>query len=495
DSLAQAERWSRDFTLNGLRHALREVIACFPVYRSYVDGVVKSSDRISIQRAVRRARTRNPLLGRAVFDFIRDTLLLRDPPSGPASDEYRAAQQQFVGKFQQLTPPVMAKGCEDTSFYVYNRLISLNEVGGDPARFGWAPDRVHQFLGERAEKSPGGLSPLATHDTKRGEDVRARLNVLSERPAEWGRRLAKWRELNRVHKVDLGDELLAPDPNEEYLIYQTLIGTRPLASDDDVGYVARIAAYMNKAVLEAKVHSSWINPEPEYLDAVKRFVEAILDPAQSGEFLAELDAFVAIIARYGMVNSLAQTLVRCTGPGVPDFFQGTELWDLSLVDPDNRRPVDFSIRAEWLRSLDIGRVDLADLVANMADGRIKLFLISRALRARRDNASLFAAGKYVPLTVIGAKANHVFAFLRVHDSASALVVVPRLLGGLNSGDSSLSESSIWGDTAIVLPPEMARYRWTNVFTDELILPTPSFSIDQILHVLPVALLTTRNNQM
>jgi len=436
------ERWSRDFTLNGLRHALREVIACFPVYRSYVNGEVKQTDRVAIQRAVRRARTRNPLLGRAVFDFIRDTLLLRDPPSGPASEEYRTAQRRFVGKFQQLTPPVMAKGCEDTAFYVYNRLASLNEVGGDPARFGWAPERLHRFLSERAERFPAGLSPLATHDTKRGEDVRARLNVLSEVPAEWGRRIGKWRELNRVHKTDLADDVIAPDPNEEYLLYQTLVGTRSVlpGAGFHPDYVARITGYMNKAVQEAKVHSSWINPDPEYQDAVNRFVEAILDPGRSAEFLADLDEFVSTIARVGMVNSLAQTLVRCTAPGVPDTYQGTELWDLSLVDPDNRRPVDFETRAEMLRALDAGDADpmgrVRDLAGNMADGRVKLFVLSRVLRARRDYVDLFAAGKYVPLAVDGEKATHLFAFLRANDRAAALVVVPRLNWDLNPGDGS-----------------------------------------------------------
>jgi len=490
DRLAQSERWSRDLTLNGLRHALREVLASFPVYRSYVDGGVHPGDKRVIERAVRRARAGNRLLGRAVFDFIRDTLLLRDPPTGPAADEYRAAQKRFAGKFQQLTPPVMAKGCEDTAFYVYNRLVSLNEVGGDPARFGRPPDTVHRFLQDRAARFPRGLSPLATHDTKRGEDVRARLNVLSEIPAEWGRRLARWRELNRSHKTDLGDGDFAPDANDEYLLYQTLVGTHP-GSPEEMGdaFRARIVEYMDKAVKEAKVHSSWITQEPEYHAAVARFVEALFDPGRSAEFLADLTAFAATVARTGMINSLAQTLFRCTAPGTPDTYQGTEFWDLTLVDPDNRRPVDYVRRREVLNSFAAGDRDplarARDLAARMTDGRIKLFTIAKAHRARRDHPDLFATGDYVPVPAAGPAADHVFAFLRTHESQAALVAVPRLVAGPAQPSSPFGLPD-WKDTVLRIPGPSPP-SWTNVFTGETVRRSEDIPVRAALASFPVAL--------
>ena len=498
DRLAQAERWSRDFTLNGLRHALREVVACFPVYRSYVNGGVHDTDRIYIQRAIRRARLRNPLLGRAVFDFIRDTLLLRDPPSGPASEEYRAAQKRFAGRFQQLTSPVMAKGLEDTAFYVYNRLVSLNEVGGEPSRFGWPPDRVHRYFRERAEAYPAALSPLSTHDTKRGEDVRARINVLSELPDEWGRRVHRWADLNRRHKVEVDEGVTAPDPNEEYLLYQTLVGAWPLGPVVGEGlraFVDRIKAYINKALHEAKVHTSWINPDAEYDAAVAEFVERILDPDRSGEFLADLRDFQRTVSHYGMFNSLAQTLVRCTAPGVPDTYQGTELWDFSLVDPDNRRPVDYDLRARLLGELDERaagdrRALVRDLLDRKDDGRVKLYTVSRALRVRRERPDLFATGGYTPVPAAGTKADNVFAFLRTTDSAAVLVAIPRMVVELlGTGAGTPVGPRVWGDTVLRLPEGLSGRPWENVFTGERIaggeLPAVSVFAEY-----PVALLVT-----
>lgn len=499
DRLAQRERWSRDFTLNGLRHALREVIAFFPVYRSYVNGGVRDADLPVILRSVLRARRRNALLGRQVFDFIRDTLLLKDPPSGPASEEYRAQQRRFAGKFQQVTAPVMAKGFEDTSFYVFNRLVSLNEVGGDPDHFGWPPAKVHEFMAQRLARFPAALSPLATHDTKRGEDTRARINVLAEVPGEWGEHLNRWAAMNRRHKVEVEEGVLAPDPNEEYLLYQTLLGAwpvEPYSEDDYRTFIDRIKAYMNKALHEAKVHTSWINPDPAYDAAVAEFVGRILDPqTASGDFLDDFRAFQRKVSHYGMFNSLAQTLLRVTAPGVPDTYQGTELWEFSLVDPDNRRPVDYAARERLLRALDEGAArspgDLTrDLLARKEDGRVKLYVLSRALRFRREHSVLFSEGCYVPIEASGAKADHVFAFVRRHADRIVLIAVPRITTRLTPSDAAPVGHAVWEDTTLRLPEVGGRGEWANVFTGgRLSAGGNALMVRDVFADFPVALLT------
>lgn len=498
DRIAQSARWSRDFTLNGLRHALREVIACFPVYRSYVTESVGEADRPVILRAIARARSRNPLLGRAVFDFIRDTLLLKDPLSGPATAEYRAAQRRFAGKFQQVTAPAMAKGFEDTALYVYSRLISLNEVGGDPARFGRTPNEVHHFLRARGERFPGGLLPLSTHDTKRSEDVRARINVLSEMPHAWVAHVTRWMELNRPLKLDLGEGQLAPDANEEYFLYQTLVGAWPLDGLSDherAGFVERIQAYFNKALHEAKVHTTWMNPNPEYDTAASEFVARILDPGLSAHFLADFESFHRIVGRVGMFNSLSQTLIRLTAPGVPDTYQGTELWDFSLVDPDNRRPVNYGLLIRTLAELDqrAERDPLAlarELVGSLEDGRIKLYLVSRALRYRKRHHELFARGHYVPIDLTGRQAGHAFCFMRSHGDRCALVLAPRCMAEMVAQSRASTGNEPWEDTAVALPQDTKAKRWLNVLTGETVNASPRnhLALSSVLSGFPVALL-------
>ena len=488
DRHAQTGRWSRDFTLNGLRHALREVIACFPVYRTYIDGGVRDADRPVILRAVRRARARNAVLGRHVFDFIRDTLLLKDPPTGPATDEYRAAQRRFAGKFQQVTSPVMAKGFEDTAMYVFNRLASLNEVGGEPDRFGRPPADVHAAFRERAERSPGGLSPLSTHDTKRGEDVRARINVLSELPDEWAARVARWAALNQTHKVEVEEGVVAPDANEEYLLYQTLVGAWPATGDPPAEFVGRIQAYMNKALHEAKVHSSWINPDADYDTAVATFVARILDPGPSGEFLADFVPFQRRVSHIGAWNSLAQTLVRCTAPGVPDTYQGTEIYDFSLVDPDNRRPVDYAARERMLSVLDNKSATIREMIDAKEDGRIKLLIVSRALRLRRDWPEVFS-GAYEPLETVGLQADHIFSYARTAGDRVVLIAVPRLVVGLLKGQNGVPTwPTEWGDTAIRLPDQWRGREWENVFTGEKLTAGTALAAGDVFASFPVALL-------
>lgn len=499
DRLAQAGWWSRDFTLNGLLHALEEIIACFPVYRSYVSEEAGPVDRVVIHRAARRARAMSPLLGREVFNFICDTLVLKDPPDGPASDEYRAAQRQFAGKFQQLTAPVMAKGVEDTALYIFNRLVSINEVGGEPSHYGRTPAAVHAFLANRAQKTPGSLSPLSTHDTKRGEDVRARLNVLSETPDEWSRRLELWSRLNARHKVEIEEGLIAPDPNEEYLLYQTLVGTLLCGSNIDCSdeeYIKRIQAYMLKAIREAKVHSSWINPADDYDAGVSRFVASILNEELAPEFVADWREFTTRIHALGLLNSLAQTLIRCTAPGIPDTYQGTEIWDYSLVDPDNRRPVDYADRIATLEKLEgatsqspVART--AALVADRNAGSVKMFVTSQALRLRRDRPELFMNNNYTPLEVTGPHANHVFAYLRCSPTGASLVAVPRLVAALEDTESDAAILKIRLDASIKVPADWANKTWTNVLTGEdLVFVSDQLSANDLFEYFPVALLAT-----
>ena len=464
DRLARLDRRSRDFTLAGLRTALREVIANFSVYRSFVTDRVHDTDKAAIGKAIRRARRNNPMLGAAIFEFIRDTLLLKDAPSGPTSDEYRALQKRFVGTFQQLTAPVTAKGVEDTAFYHFNRLLSLNEVGGEPGRWGWTPDRVHGYFADRAAKYPGGMSPLSTHDTKRSEDVRARLNVLSEIPDEWARLVHRWMDLNAAHKTELEDGVTSPDANEEYAMYQTLVGIWPAGSSDPPSdtFRERIRAHALKALREAKVHSSWINPDQEYENAATAFVDRILDPNSSAAFLTDLQRFVDRIAPQGWLNGLSQTVLRCTAPGVPDSYQGTEAWDYSLVDPDNRRAVDYASRTAWLHDVE-GTGLPGD--GGLADPRAKVFTTARLLRLRRNFPTLFREGNYVPLAAEGEFASRVFCFLRTLGTSAVLVVVPRLTVGLGGDSHRLPFGrEVWGETAIALPDLTSHATWTNAFT-------------------------------
>ncbi|HSB72068.1 MAG TPA: malto-oligosyltrehalose synthase, partial [Candidatus Methylomirabilis sp.] len=421
DRLSERSRYSRDFTLNSLTHALREVIACFPVYRTYIDGrgaEVALQDRACVEVAVAFAKRRNPATNVSVFDFVRDVLLLRYPESADAS--YRQDQLAFVQKFQQLTAPVTAKGLEDTASYRYNRLVSLNEVGGEPERFGISVEEFHKQCLTRREKWPDGLSATSTHDTKRSEDVRARIHVLSEIPREWRAAVGRWHRWNRRHLAEV-DGGAAPDRNDEYLLYQTLVGAWPLAPmgpEEATAFTARIQHYILKAAKEAKLNTSWINPSEAYDEGLRTFVARILDPSPANRFLADFAAFHPFVARLGMVNSLAETLIKITAPGVPDFYQGSEVWDFSLVDPDNRRPVDFAARASLLEDLRrrIATGDLVhlarELVEQWTDGRVKLYTLHRALTYRRTAADLFQRGDYVPLPTGGQAAEHLCAFAR-----------------------------------------------------------------------------------
>jgi len=490
DRLAQRNRHWRDFTLGSLRHALREVIACFPVYRSYIaTQKVSDPDARDVERAVRKAMARNPDAQPAVFDFIRDVLLQRYPQT--FGDEDRAAQLRFAGKFQQVTAPVTAKGIEDTTFYIYNRFVSLNEVGGDPNRFGTSPEALHRWLHNRQLMWPYALSPLSTHDTKRSEDVRARLNVLSGIPDEWWQRVARWSRLNAPLRR-MVNGLAAPDRNDEYLLYQTLLGAWPIragAIAQQPDYAARIQAYVQKALREAKVHTNWTRPNADYENAVHDFVAAIFDEHKSAIFLQDFLGLERRVSHFGLLNSLAQTTLRLAAPGVPDTYQGAELWDLSLVDPDNRRPVDYRRRTQMLRELQSRAAQAgadfaslaADLIASKEDGRVKLWIIWRGLACRRENPGLFSTGDYLPLEIVGEHRDHAFAFLRRAGDQWALVAAPRLMVGIVPAAGALPVGkSVWGDTKILLPTQAGQVRFRNIFTEQTIAFDPGSPASGIL---------------
>jgi (1->4)-alpha-D-glucan 1-alpha-D-glucosylmutase len=457
DRLSARDRHSRDFTLGAITAALREVIACFPVYRTYVNErteTLAEHDRVAVTRAIRLARRKNPTMDASIFAFLRAIFMLEGPSTVSAED--RESLRAFVMKVQQLTGPVMAKGLEDTAFYLYNRLVSLNEVGGEPERFGRTLAELHRANSERLERWPHSLLTSSTHDTKRSEDVRARISVLSEVPDSWSATLASMAAGTSAYRTEL-EGRTAPDRNEEYLFYQTLLGTWPDAARDDVApatppaeYVERMVAYMRKATKEAKANTSWIQDDPEYDAAVEAYVRGALSAdARLGERLLPL---AQIVAFHGMWSSLSQALLRFTSPGVPDIYQGTELWDDSLVDPDNRRPVDYVPRIATLRQLKSRRAEgvalAKELVSNAPDGRIKLFVTMVALDTRRQHFELFASGGYRPLETRGPKASHVVAFSRHTAQAEMVVVAPRLTAVMAAGGRVEPLGAAWGETAL-----------------------------------------------
>jgi len=490
DRLSEKNRWFRDFTFEALARAARETIACFPVYRTYLapGQPVSDEDRQVVERAIASAKRRNPATEESIFNFLRDILLFRFPENLDA--QAREEHIHFVLKFQQLTGPIMAKGLEDTAFYIYNRLAALNEVGGEPQQFGISVDAFHERNLDRHRNWPATLVATSTHDTKRSEDVRARMLAISEIPELWRRSLARWRTVNRRWRKDV-NESEAPDANEEYLLYQTLLGTWPTATDgtpEHVGpeYIERIQNYMTKALNEAKQNTSWIQPNEAWLTAMRDFVARILEPSPKNKFLATFLPVVKEIACLGAINSLAQTLLKLTSPGVPDIYQGSEIWDFSLVDPDNRRPVDYKRRAEMLSCLSSKTP--AELLQNWPDGRIKMFLTQRALHFRNEHVDLFQSGNYLPLRARGEFANHCIAFARQLDRQSVVVIVPRLSSRI--GFPPIGER--WKDTTIELPEGFPLERWRQVLTGhELWIKDRQIRLADAMSILPFALIANQ----
>jgi (1->4)-alpha-D-glucan 1-alpha-D-glucosylmutase len=493
--LARDDAGGRRLDRKKLEDALLEVAACFPVYRTYVrDYTVSKRDRQYIEDAVREASQRSSATRGAAFDLLRRVLLLDTPPS--LAGRRRVAWLRFIMRWQQFTGPLMAKGLEDTALYLYNPLLSLNDVGGDPdgvtdvATF-------HRRNQNMAERWPHTLNTTSTHDTKRSEDVRARINVLSETPEEWGKRLSRWSRWNNIHKRLVHGEPV-PDANEETLLYQTLIGGWPLEEDEAPAFGERVKAYVVKAAREAKTRTSWLDPDAEHERALVEFVDAVLSRRNDNRFLSDLRQFQEMIAYYGAINSLSQVLLKIASSGAPDLYQGCELWDLSLVDPDNRRPVDFPRRTRLVEELrrreseDLAAL-LGDLLAHWQDGRVKMYLTAKALAFRRENAGLFADGEYLALSAAGAKREHVVTFARRKGRLWALVAVPRLIAKLTPPGELRPEAGVWGRSAIILPKE-APDGWLNVLTQERLDATRSPSgkglpLRAVFGRFPVALLS------
>ncbi len=480
DRIGETNRRSRDFTLESLRDVITEFAACFPGYRTYVDEQGWTpEDRGLVELAIVRARHRNPAMEASLFDFFREVVLPREaedtaerPPYDrregyPPIDAAEARERlRFSMKLQQYTGPVQAKGLEDTAFYRYNLLLSLNEVGGDPSRVSRSVPEFHETNVRRLRDWPFEMLATATHDTKLGEDVRARINVLSELPDEWGREVSRWMRANRAQRV-LVDGEPAPDRNDEYRFYQALVGAWPpeltgvARAPSDL--LDRLQQYMLKAVKEGKVHTSWLTPNEQYEAALRTFIDRVLAGPPAARFLSAFVPFQHRVARLGVVNSLAQVALKAGSPGVPDFYQGSELWDFSLVDPDNRRPVDFDVRRRRLEEVEsILAAEARERTARVRscleswqDGRIKLLVTAAGLRLRQQMPELFLGGDYLPLDTDVTVRGGAVAFARVHGDDAAIFAAPRLCVPLTDAEHPLPlGGDCWKTSRLMLPPQL-----------------------------------------
>lgn len=484
--IAARYRHGSDITLYGLKRTIVELMTQFPVYRTYINSEgFRESDPSYIREAVNRSIERVPNLLNEL-DFIERFLLLK-------FEDYLTREEKkqwihFVMRFQQFTGPLMAKGFEDTVLYVYNRLLSLNEVGGSPDRFGTSLKKFHSLNRKRGSLYPHSLNATSTHDTKRGEDVRARINVLSEIPDEWERSLKRWNELNRGKKRTVNGRSV-PDENDEYFLYQTLIGAFPFYESEYPAFIERVKDYIIKAVREAKVRTAWLKPDTEYEDAYISFVEEIL--REENQFLEEFMAFQRKVSHYGIFNSLSQTIIKITSPGVPDFYCGTELWDLNLVDPDNRRPVDFEKRISLLR--DIMDTSYKELLATREDGKIKLFLINRALQARKEKTEVFQKGSYIPIEAGGRFKEQIVAFARNQGDDWTITIAQRHPTALIKEGELPIGKQVWDDTHIILPKGVPAI-WKDAITTQVIKGRETLLIGDVLEHFPVALLMSEEEK-
>jgi (1->4)-alpha-D-glucan 1-alpha-D-glucosylmutase len=427
--IASGHYSTRDYSADSLRQALELYVLHFPVYRTYLTSTAPTaSDRTLISETIEKARADWFAADEGIFDFLRDTLTMDlIAPGRPPHSVARV--RRFALKVQQFTGPVMAKSLEDTSFYRYHRSLALNEVGGDPAAGALSADAFHLAMKTRAREWPHGMTATATHDTKRGEDARARLTALTEITGEWTSAVARWKILNAPHLVIEG-EMRAPSATFEYMLYQALLGAWPIGEQDNT-FVERMQAYALKAAREGKQETSWLNPHQAYEAGLRTFIARILDRSISTDFLNSLEALARRVALLGALNSLGQITLKATMPGVPDFYQGTEFWDLSLVDPDNRRPVDFAVRSAALTKLETP--DWDSLVQSWPDGHLKLAWTRHLLKLRTELAYVFSDGEYQPLGVTGPHRDHVIAFARRRGHDAAITIVMKSLAPLSQG--------------------------------------------------------------
>jgi (1->4)-alpha-D-glucan 1-alpha-D-glucosylmutase len=494
--LAEQDRQARDVPRKELQKIINAMIARLPVYRTYIRSFeVSPRDRACLEQVIAEVRSRHGSLDPTALDFVGRVLLLDFPPN--LSEEQKEDWLRFVMKWQQFTGPIMAKGLEDTTLYVYNPLVSLNEVGTDFQVV--SPEDFHRFNRTRRENWPFSLNATSTHDTKRSEDVRMRINALAEIPREWEEHLLRWSAWNQSQKRYVQGRAV-PDANEEYFLYQTMLGAWPLWEEELPEFKERLKAYVIKAAREAKVHTRWIAPYPEHEKALLAFVEAILDDTADNAFLQDFREFQARLAYYGALNSLSQVLLKITSPGVPDFYQGTELWDFSLVDPDNRRPVDFQERPRLLR--DLKRRDaknpgalIREMLRHWQRGGIKLYVTYKALNFRQTHPDLFLQGDYLPLATLGPQGKNVVAFARRRKNLWVVVVVARLVSKILAAGEPYCDQEVWRENFLSLPPE-APGEWLNIFTGEK-LPSQQqpqsrlLPLDHLLRNLPVTLLFGR----
>jgi (1->4)-alpha-D-glucan 1-alpha-D-glucosylmutase len=466
--LARNDRYAREIPRLELNQVLIEVTAQLSVYRTYISNLdVAEEDKRRIEQAIERARLKAPQLSAPAFDFLRDVLLLLNRPHLlPGQREARLA---FVMRWQQFTGPIMAKAFEDTFLYVFNPLISLNEVGGDPR-----PSTAHAadfpgYIKTRQKDWPHAMNASTTHDTKRGEDVRARINVLSEMPATWQKHLDRWSKLNAQHRKTI-DGQPVPDRNEEIFLYETLAGAWPF-DGERASFIDRLKAYAIKATREAMVHTRWTRPNLRHEQALERFISSILKPGSKNKFVADFAEFQKRVAFYGMANGLAQALIKVASPGVPDFYQGSDLWDFRLVDPDNRQPVDFEarkIKLTKMRALDESpSPSYIEVAKSWQDGGIKLYVIWKTLQQRAQHPELYSDGEFLTLDVRGKRAEHVTAFARRLQRDWAVIVVPRWLARAGFPLPPQGTGQFWGDTRVLLP-KAAPTQWKNVFTNGIV---------------------------
>lgn len=487
--VARTNPRTADFTKNILHQGLKAIVASFPVYRTYIDGSVPdAADRRDIDWAVAQARRMANAPDGSVFDFLHG-LLTSDLVAGPRSGFSRQAVARLAMKIQQYSGPVMAKGLEDTAFYRYNRLVSLNEVGGHPDHFGVSLAAFHFANAERARRWPHAMLGSSTHDTKRGEDTRARLHVLSEIPEEWERQVRAWSRILRARRGDV-EGTAPPDRNDEYLLYQLMLGAWPAeltgtGTPDAAALTAfadRMEGALIKSVREAKLHSTWAAPNAAYEEALTGFMRDALDVSRPNAFLDQFLPFQERVARLGVLNSLTQTVLKLTVPGVPDLYQGAELWDLSLVDPDNRRPVDYDARIRLLDALEGGRADMATLLERWRDGAVKLAVVADILAHRRDHADLYATGGYEALTAEGTRADRVCAFLRRSGEDALLTAIARFPA---RGEAEPG----WAGTTLPLPEGTAGTRWRDLLTGRDLSPADGrLAADELFATLPAAAL-------